>query len=84
MNMRIFCVRDRQTDQYGTPMFLLSAGQAIRTFTDEINRKENGNALNAHPEDYDLYEVGTWNTDEAKFETHTPKQIAVGLSMVIK
>jgi hypothetical protein len=34
MIMRIFCVRDRATDQYGNPMFLVSRGQAIRGLFD--------------------------------------------------
>lgn len=83
MILQIFCVRDRATDQYGNPMFLVSSGQAIRSFSDEINRADAQNQLNTHPEDFDLYHLGQFNTDSGVFDTHTPRQIAVGKDLKV-
>ena len=87
MRLQIFAVRDRATDQYGTPMFLVSSGQAIRSFSDEVNRKHSDstpNPLNQHPEDFDLYSLGEWNTDTGMFETGVPKQLAIGKDLIVK
>lgn len=84
MKTYIFSVRDRATDQFGSPMFMLSKGQAIRSFADEINKKNPENMLCNHPEDYDLYLLGSWESDDGQFETHAPQQVAIGKDLVIK
>ena len=78
MKLQIFAVRDRATVQFGNPMFLVTSLQAIRSFADEINNKDTNNLLNKHPDDYDLYNLGTYDTDTGTFETHTPQQISTG------
>lgn len=78
MKLKIYAVKDRQTDQYATPMFLIQNGQAIRSFTDEVNRKDENNPLYRHPDDFDLYELGDYDTNTAQFNTHTPEQLALG------
>lgn len=78
----VLAVRDRAADAFGQPMFVASKGGAIRSFSDEINRKEPNNSLAAHPEDFDLYELGTFDDSNAKFECASPRQIAVGKDLV--
>lgn len=73
MKMKIYAVKDRATDSYGNPMFLLAVGQALRSFTDEINRNEPQNMMYAHPDDFDLYELGEYETDTGEFETKRPE-----------
>lgn len=84
MKMFIFVVRDRATDQYGNPMFLVSRGQAIRSFSDEVNRSAADNQLWVHPEDFDLYELGGYNTDSGLFDTGTPEMICIGKNVSTK
>ena len=84
MKLEIYAVRDRATDQYGTPMFLMANGQAIRSFADEVNRKDDKNPLNTHSEDFDLYHLGNWDTDTGLFDTGVPKQIAIGKDLKIQ
>lgn len=83
MMLKIFCVKDRATDTYGNPMFLVSRGQVIRSFTDEINRKADDNQMYVHPEDFDLFECGEFNTDTGEFAAKRPEQIAVGKDLRI-
>lgn len=83
MILTMFCVRDRATDQFGTPMFLVTAGQAIRSFSDEVNRKAADNQIAAHPEDFDLYCLGTWNSSTGVFDSKVPEQIAIGKNLLV-
>lgn len=78
MNLYVFSVRDQATDMFGTPMFLVAVGAAVRSFTDEINRVAPDNALSQHPDDYVLYELGSFDTDTGKFDTYVPVQICRG------
>lgn len=85
MILKIFAVRDRATDMYGTPMFLVSSGQAVRGFADEINRSDQQNGLFMHPDDYDLYELGEWDSSSAVFSVHArPEQVAIGKQVKIR
>jgi hypothetical protein len=78
MKLLMFAVRDRATDMFGTPMFLVSTGQAIRSFADEVNRAAADNQLANHAEDFDLYALGEFDTNTAEFTTARPEQIAIG------
>lgn len=84
MILRIYCVRDRATIQFGNPMFLMSDGQAIRSFTDEINGGDKNNSLNKHPEDFDLYFCGQFDTETGIFETEIPAQILAGKQAMLQ
>lgn len=83
MKLFVMSVRDRTADSYGQPFFSQSLGQAQRSFQDEINRSATDNLLYMHADDFDLYTLGTFETDDGSFVTHQPKQIAVGASMKI-
>lgn len=85
MIFKIFAIRDRATDSFGNPMFLVSTGQAIRSFTDEVNRAEKDNQLYQHPDDFDLYMLGEYDTSTASFTTNgPPTQILIGKSAAIR
>lgn len=78
MQRMVFAVRDRAADTFGTPFFQVARGQAIRMFSDEINRSSTENQLWLHPDDFDLYELGVFDDSAGTFTTGVPKQIAVG------
>lgn len=84
MDYIICAVRDRAVDQYNTPFFVAALGQAVRGFSDEINRKVDGNSLNMHPEDYDLYTLGTYDGATGTFKTSAPRMVAVGKDVFVK
>lgn len=68
MILKIFAVRDRQGESFAAPMFIPMPGQALRSFSDEINRQAADNPLYAHPDDFDLYQLGEFNTDTGRFD----------------
>lgn len=81
MKYKIICVRDRAADVYSVPNMVLNTGAAIRAFGDEIRKphtEDRPNQFNTHPEDFDLYLLGEYDDETASFETHAPKQIAIG------
>lgn len=83
MRLMIFSVRDRATDSFGVPMFMVSRGQAIRSFSDEVNRQAADNQIFAHPEDFDLYELGEWSNGDGLFVSNPPELVAIGKDLRI-
>lgn len=83
MILKIVAIRDRAADVFGQPNFVTSIGGAIRSFSDEINNKREGNTLNQHPEDFDLFELGDYDDASASFDLlPQPRQIAIGKDCV--
>lgn len=84
MIYKILAIRDRAADVFGTPIFTASTGGAIRSFSDEINTPREGNNFNKHPDDFDLYYLGTFNDEAAEFDLlKKPEQVAVGKDLKI-
>jgi hypothetical protein len=84
MRRLVVAVRDRASDTFGQPFYVVARGQAIRSFSDEINRVAQDNPLNAHPDDFDLYELGTYEDSTGMFETGVPVMVAVGKDLVTR
>jgi hypothetical protein len=78
--MYVLSVRDRATDSFGTPMFFVHMNQAIRSFSDEVNRAES--IVSQHPEDFDLYLLGNFDQAKGLFYCEAPRQVAVGKDLV--
>lgn len=68
MLFKVVAVKDRCLDSYGSPIFVVTTGQAVRSFTDEVNRVDVNNQMNKHPKDFELYEVGTFDNDTGRIE----------------
>lgn len=83
MIYRVCAIRDRAVDVFGQPIFFAHIGAAVRSFSDEVNRKVDGNQLAAHPEDFDLYELGSFDDSTGVFSQDvSPRQVAVGKDCV--
>lgn len=63
--MRKVCVvYDCKVEAYGNPFITPATGAAIRSFADEVNRSDKTSEVASHPEDFTLFEIGTY--DETK------------------
>lgn len=83
MKLVVLSVRDRAVSAFGVPTFHVHPAGAIRAFRDEINRSSDTNMMFKHPEDFDLYQLGFWDDDEATFELFDrPKQLVIGKDAV--
>lgn len=65
-----FAVHDVKAESYGNPMFLSNVGLAIRGFSDACG--DPASALAKHPEDYTLYEIGSYDPNKGLLTNISP------------
>lgn len=83
MKYAVCAVKDRAVNAYNRPIYVPTVGVAIRSFTDEVNRKDS--ELHNHPEDYDLYELGQWDDETAIYQPlEVPRVITRAQDIAIK
>lgn len=63
----VVAVRDGATGLFGQPFFVTARGQAVRAFSDEVNRRAPDNDLNKHPEDFELFCLGEFDESSGRF-----------------
>lgn len=63
MKFTLLCLRDLKAEAFLTPFFSPTRGVAFRELSDQLKRGGDGNVLASHPEDFDLYELGGFDTD---------------------
>lgn len=80
----LMVVHDRSVDAYINLHCVRAEGQAIRQFQDAINDAQNGGSLHKHPDDYDLYRIGTYNDDNAEITIEPRKKMADGKQLMIE
>ena len=84
MDVTAMSVFDRKTGQFGQPFFVVAVGSAIRGVSDEVNgrgRQERSDLAN-HPEDFDLYEVGSFDTSTGNLVAKNPVLIVTCRDLV--
>lgn len=59
--------RDLALQGFANPFFVPTTGVAMRSFRDEVNRKAADNPLSAHPEDYELWQLGMFDSESGVF-----------------
>lgn len=83
MLLHMCAVKDRAADAFGRPFFVQSEGLGIRGFIDEVNRVSEDNPLNKHPDDFDLFKLGTWDDNSCQFDLElSPKLLLLGKNAV--
>lgn len=65
--LHVLAVLDGAAEAYGRPVFVSARGLAVRSFTDEVNRRSEDNAMNTHPADYTLWYMGTFNEQSGEW-----------------
>lgn len=63
MILKVFAVRDTKAQAFLQPFYSPSVGSALRAFTDAVNDPQC--PFNKHPEDYLLYEIGSYDDSNA-------------------
>lgn len=78
MQYQIIAVRDIKANCFRfIPLYVHHLGAAIRDFGDQC--RDEKSELSKHPEDYELYHLGTWDDSTGETIPVTPhRQIAVG------
>lgn len=69
MKLQVVSVYDKAAAAYMRPFFVNAIGQAIRSFQDEIVRQADDNPMCRHPDDYQLFRLGTFDDEVGAFES---------------
>lgn len=56
-------LKDSKAEMFMTPFFAPTVGVAYRSLMDEMRRGGPENTLASHPEDYQVYRLGTFDDD---------------------
>ena len=82
--VQIVCsVLDVKANAFATPFFVPNRGMAVRFFGDAVLDPNSG--LSKHPEDYNLYQLGTYDDNSGKLESlSTPEFLAKALDFTTK
>ena len=75
MKFGIYSVRDTATGTYNAPFIAQTNAQAMRQFGD-LAQEQNTN-VNKHPDDFELFLVGTWDDDTSLLDNHEPQKLAI-------
>lgn len=66
MILKVFAVRDTKAQAFLQPFYSPSVGSALRAFSDAVN--DGQCPFNKHPEDYILYEIGSYDDATAALD----------------
>ncbi len=80
MLLRAFTVYDVKVEAFLRPFFMQTPAEAIRAFTETVN--DGQSAFFKHPEDFTLYEVGTY--DESSGKLSAIDHVHLGLAINFK
>ena len=85
MKMVIVTILDTAAGAYGRPAFVASEGVAIRQFQDEVNRESDDNQLYRHPDDFQLFYLGTFDDNTGAMDLlASPKLISRAKDVMIR
>jgi hypothetical protein len=85
MKMVIVSILDTAAGAYGRPAFVASEGVAIRQFQDEVNRVNDDNQLYKHPDDFNLFYLGTYDDNSGSMDLlAAPKLISRAKDVMIR
>lgn len=81
MTLKVFAVRDVKSQAFLQPFYSPSVGSALRAFGDAVNDKSC--PFNKHPEDYVLYEIGSYDDGSAGlFPLEVIKMLSAGSDLI--
>jgi len=80
--LNLYCLFDRIAGNF-LPLFQANNDLvATREFRTVANNKVTGNTIATNTEDYDLYQVGTWDPRSGSIESITPMIVASGTQLL--
>lgn len=80
MIVKLFSIYDVKAECYEKPFFMKTTSMAIRGFQDVVNDLDSGSAISVHPEDYVLFEIGTFCDEDASFQIYeAPVSVGKGI-----
>ena len=80
MKLNVYTIYDDTAKAYMQPFFMHNHGLAVRAFTDQVNRNDENNPLNKHPEQFTLYYVGEFDDQTGNLELRDHQSLGKGVS----
>lgn len=77
MPLLLITIKDNAVQAFQPINTVRAKGEAIRGFQDAINNEQN-RQLHKHPEDFDLYLVGTFDDETGEITVQKPELIIRG------
>jgi len=77
MKKPIFAVLDTKANAFGSLWVVNHTGEAVRAFTDQVNRADDQNMLYKHSEDFVLYHLGSYDDADGIIEPLDRPQLVV-------
>lgn len=71
----VLAVYDEKALSYGNPMFVVNEGVAVRSFCDAAADPKS--YIAAHPGDYKLYKIGTYEENTGELRNLAPKVLVM-------
>lgn len=75
MLMKVFSARDMKAEAFLQPFFMPTQGSAIRAFGDACEKQDS--PFYQHPNDYVLYEIGTYDDSDGSLNSLIPIKMLV-------
>lgn len=82
MQYNVYSVYDVKAKFFVSPFMMLQDGEAIRAFSDEVNK--DGSALNKHPEDYVLFKLAVFDQETGKYSSDAPVSLVSGMNVFVE
>lgn len=73
MKLNIYAIYDVKISAYSQPYYSHTNGSALRAFADHVNDPQS--QPNKHPEDYQLFHLGTFDDQDGTITGNTPQHI---------
>lgn len=81
MKLKIFSIYDSKAQGYISPWCVPSTAFAVRIFSDDCNNPES--AFWMHPEDYTLFELGSFDVETGNIEKQaTPLAVVKAIDLI--
>ena len=78
--MDIFTVYDSKSGAYMRPFYARSKGEAIRSFTTEVNSGSDTSLVAQYPADFTLFHLGSFDDEKASFDL-LPTPVSLGVAL---
>lgn len=78
---KLFSLFDSKSESYTPPQLHKTNAEAIRSFAGAINSPQGG-VIAAHPSDFTLFEIGTWDDENGRLNVTDKIAVVNGIELV--
>jgi hypothetical protein len=82
MNINAYSVKDAKSGTFGNPYYAQNDALAARSFEQASN--DPNTTINAYPEDFSLYRVGSFNDESGEFKPEPQPQFITNATIKSK